>query len=575
MTTIANTYKKMLTGAEILLKSLEQEGVEHIFGIPGGVILPIYDAFHNSTVQHILTKHEQAAVHAAEGYAKSTGKVGVALATSGPGATNTVTGLTDAYYDSVPIVVFTGNVPTSALGNDAFQESDIVSITRACTKHNYLVRDVKELASIVKEAFYVAKSGRSGPVLVDLPKDVIVSSCEFNYPENIKLRGYKPYPEFDEKLIKKCIEEINNSKRPVILCGGGIVSSDSNKELIMLSEKFNIPIASTLMGLGGFPAKHKNFLGFAGMHGNYSANLAISNSDLLIIAGSRLSDRQTGVVKEYCPNAKIIHIDIDPTSLNKNVDVDFDIQGDLKQVLTSFLNQSESITLSNCKIENDLNWWKEIEQTKQVEQSKNNICTQSLTPGEVISKVYELANKDAFFATEVGQHQMWAAQLFNSDTPKSFLTSGGLGTMGFGFPAALGAQMANPDKQVIVFAGDGSIQMNIQELATAATYNLPVKIIIVNNGYLGMVRQWQDYMFKRYSQSKIFSPDYITLAKAYNAKGFVIDNREDLETTIKEALEYQGVAIVDCRVNEEDNVYPWVPVGYANREMLTEAKNER
>ena len=573
MLQMSDVDKKVYTGAEIFLKSLEKEGVEHIFGIPGGVILPIYDAFHQSTVKHILTKHEQAAVHAAEGYAKSTGKVGVALATSGPGATNTVTGLTDAYYDSIPIVVFTGNVATSMLGNDAFQESDIVSITRACTKHNYLVRDVKDLAATVKEAFYVAASGRPGPVLVDLPKDVIVASGEFNYPESIQLRGYKPYPEIDEHLVQRCIDELITAKKPVILCGGGVVSSDSYQELTLFSEKFDIPVASTLMGLGGFPATHKNFLGFSGMHGNFWANLAISNSDLLVIVGSRLSDRQTGVVKEYCPEAKIIHIDIDPTSLNKNVIVNFDIQGDIKQVLALFLKNSESVCLSDNKKEERALWWRQISETKrEAENKKIQKCENVLTPGEVIGKVYELAKNDAFFATEVGQHQMWAAQLFNRDNQRSFVSSGGLGTMGFGFPAALGAQLANPGRQVIVFAGDGSIQMNIQELATAVTYDLPVKIVVVNNGYLGMVRQWQGFMFNRYSQSKIFSPDYITLAKAYGAKGFVIDKQEDLENTLKEALSCPDVAIIDCRVSEEEDVYPWVPVGKANRDMLTEAE---
>jgi len=565
--------KKLYTGAEILLKSLEQEKVEYVFGIPGGVILPIYDAFHNSTVKHILTKHEQAAVHAAEGYAKSTGKVGVALATSGPGATNTVTGITDAYYDSVPIVVFTGNVASSALGNDAFQESDIASITRSCTKHNYMVRDIKELASTIKEAFYIASSGRPGPVLVDLPKDVVVSSYEFIYPETTELRGYSPNPEFNCEVIYKCTEEFLLAQKPVILCGGGIVSSNSNHELTLLSEKFDMPVASTLMGLGGFPAKHRNFVGFSGMHGNYAANLAISNADLLVVLGSRLSDRQTGIVKEYCPKAKIIHVDIDQTSLNKNICADIDIQCDIKEFLKSILENSASLNLPDSKKEERQHWWKRIFQYKnEAENYKSNDNSGNLTSGEVIEKVYEMAQENAIFTTEVGQHQMWAAQLFNSNCPRSFLTSGGLGTMGFGFPAALGAQLANPDRQVIVFAGDGSIQMNIQELATAFTYNLPVKIIILNNGYLGMVRQWQDFMFERYSHSKIFSPDYETLAKAYNAKGFVIDNRENLESTLKDVLSYKGVAIADCRVIEEENVYPWVPVGNANREMLTEAR---
>lgn len=567
------TPKSVMNGAEIFLKCLEEEGVEHIFGIPGGVILPIYDALcKNKNLTHILTKHEQGAVHAADGYAKSTGKVGVALTTSGPGATNTVTGLTDAFYDSVPIVVFTGNVTTSMLGNDAFQEADIVSITRACTKHNYIVRDVSQLTSIIKEAFYIARTGRPGPVLVDLPKDVLISSIEYNYPETVNLLGYEPYPQIDSNKISDILKELNNSIKPLVLCGGGVVSSDSLNELVSFSEQYHVPIVSTLMGLGGFPASHDNFVGFSGMHGNRWANLAIYNCDLLIILGSRLSDRQTGAVNQYCPNAKIIHIDLDPTSLNKTIKNDISIQGDIKQILELLLDYLKTNSVSAAKEEKRADWLEEINKYKKESlYSQKNNNNSKLKPAEVIEKVYELSAKDAFIATDVGQHQMWSAQYYNKNYPKRFITSGGLGTMGFGLPSALGVQLANPDAQVIVFAGDGSIQMNIQELATAKTYNLPVKIVIINNGYLGMVRQWQSFIFNRYSQSKIFSPDYVTLAKAYGIGGFKIEGKKDLKM-LEEALNYPGPALIDCIVEEEEDVYPWVPVGKGNNEMLMEAK---
>lgn len=563
-----DTTKVVMDGAEMLLKCLEKEGIEHIFGIPGGVILPIYDALHkNKNITHILTKHEQGAVHAAEGYAKSTGKVGVALTTSGPGATNIVTGLTDAYYDSVPIVVLTGNVSSSALGNDAFQESDITSITRACTKHNFIVRDINELTTTMKEAFYIARTGRPGPVLVDLPKDVLISSCEFIYPKDVNLRGYEPYPKMRDEYVLRIYNELKTSEKPIILCGGGVVSSNSLNELTSFSEQYCIPIVSTLMGLGGFPAQHGNFVGFAGMHGNHWANLAVYNSDLLLILGSRLSDRHTGDINKYCPNAKIIHVDIDTTSLNKNIQNHLSIQCDIKPLLNGLLEFSKTNPVSEIKRSKRLIWRAEIEKYKN--KPTNETPNSKLKPSEVIEKVYEFSNRDAFIATEVGQHQMWAAQYYNKNYPRRFITSGGLGTMGFGFPAALGAQLANPDSQVIVIAGDGSIQMNIQELATAITYNLSVKIVVINNGYLGMVRQWQDYIFNRYSQSKIFSPDYMMLAKAYGVGGFTIENKNDFNK-LKTALNYPGPAIINCIVDEEENVYPWVPVGNGNNEMLME-----
>lgn len=565
--------KKVMTGSQIFLKCLEEEGVEYIFGIPGGVTIPIYDALcENEKITHILTKHEQGAVHAAEGYAKSTGKVGIVLTTSGPGATNTVTGLADAYYDSVPIIVFTGNVLTSMLGNDAFQEADMVSITRACTKHNYIVRDTNELAAIIKEAFYVAKSGRPGPILVDLPKDILTASVEYDYPETVNMLGYEPYPKIDTDSVAEIINELNTSAKPLILCGGGVVLSDSFNELTALSEIYKIPVVSTLMGLGGFPANHDNFAGFSGMHGNYWSNMAINDCDFLMILGSRLSDRQTGKVEQYCPNAKVVHVDIDPISLNKSLNGDISIQGDIKQILELLIDFSKTNPISAKKEEKRAEWIEIIKNYKtdalKYQKGTNN---SKLRPAEVIAKVYELCDEDAFVATEVGQHQMWAAQCYNKNYPKRFLTSGGLGTMGFGLPAALGAQLAHPEKQVVVFAGDGSIQMNIQELATANTYGLPVKIFVINNGYLGMVRQWQTLMCKRYSQTKIFSPDYMMLAKAYGIGGFTVESRGDLDT-IKEALNYPGAAIVNCIVEEEEDVYPWVPVGKGNKEMLMEAK---
>ncbi len=573
----SQTAVKTLKGCEIFIKSLEAEGVEYIFGIPGGVILPIYDAFHsdnNPKITHILTKHEQAAVHAAEGYAKSSGKVGVAIVTSGPGATNTVTGITDAYYDSVPIVVFTGNVATSVLGNDAFQESDIVGMTRACTKHNYIVRDVKDFPRIIKEAFYIAQSGRPGPVLVDMPKDVLVNSCEYNYAENLNLPGYNPNPDIDKEAVSRIFDYLEKAEKPVILCGGGVVLSDANSELVSFSEKFDIPVTSTLMGLGGYPGHHKNFLGFSGMHGRYGANLAVANCDLLIILGSKLSDRQTGTVSGYCPNAKVIHIDIDPTSLNKNMKADLPINANVKDVLEFLNEKSKSMSLSDRQKETRAHWWAEINSF--VEKGKEfDACqvSEKLRPCEVIKKVYELSNEDAIFVTEVGQHQMWSAQFYDKNNPRSFITSGGLGTMGFGYPAALGAQLANPGRQVITIAGDGSFQMNLQEIATAFVYNLPVKVVIINNGFLGMVRQWQGLMFdKRYSQTRLFSPDYELLSKAYSIAGFRVENRDELETKLKEAFAYDGPAIVDCIVEPEYDVYPWVPVGKSNKDMLMEAK---
>lgn len=571
----SDNSNKILTGAEIFIKCLEAEGVEHIFGIPGGVVLPVYDEIGKTDkIKHFLTKHEQAAIHAAEGYAKSSGKVGVAIVTSGPGATNTVTGLADAYYDSVPIVVFSGNVSASVLGDDAFQESDIFAITRQCTKHNFIVRNIKDLSRIVKEAFYIASTGRPGPVLVDITKDAIFGKVEYDTNPTINLPGYNPMPELDINSVFKVIEEIENSKKPVILCGGGVVISNSYNEVVELSKRFEIPVASTLMGLGGFPASDENFLGFAGMHGRYWANHAIANADLLIILGARMSDRQTGVIKEYCPNAKTIHIDIDAASLNKNLYVDFAVHADLKHILSVILKNTEATELTTEQKNARSEWRKLIEsykaEAKSFAKTEN---TQYPSPDDVIKKIYELTENDAFIVTEVGQHQMWSAQLYSKDSPRRFLTSGGLGTMGFGFPAAIGAKIANPEKQVVLIAGDGSFQMNLQEIATVIQYDIPVKVIIINNGYLGMVRQWQNHMFEgRLSESKVFSPDYIKLTDAYGGKGYKAENIQELEQKLNEALSNPGFAIIDCMVESHEDVYPWVPVGNPNTEMIMEKK---
>lgn len=568
---VETAEKVKYKGSELLLKCLEQEGVEYIFGIPGGVVLPIYDAIAgNDNIKHILTKHEQGAVHAAEGYAKTTGKVGVALTTSGPGATNIITGLTDAYYDSIPIVVFTGNVSNALLGKDAFQESDITSMTRACTKHNYIVRDIKDLASTVKEAFYIASTGKPGPVHVDITKDVVMDMAELDYPESADLPGYSPYPEINPVYAEKIVNELKHAKKPVILCGGGVVLSNTTGELIALSEKFDVPVASTLMGLGGFPADHPNFLGFTGMHGRYWANMAITNCDLLLILGARMGDRHTGVLNGYCPNAKIVHVDIDPNNLNKTLSADVYVYGDLQSVFKMVQDASQDTVLDEETVVARRDWHGEIEKFKNGRTQAHPEAGSKLGPAEVIRKVYECSAPNSLIATEVGQHQMWAAQYFNKNNTRSFVTSGGLGTMGFGLPAAIGAQLGNRDNQVVLFAGDGSIQMNIQEIATAVVYDLPVKIFVINNGFLGMVRQWQGHMFNRYSESKIFSPDYVKLAEAYGATGFRVENRENYEEVIKAALSTPGVVIVDCVVEEEDDVYPWVPVGNCNNEMLME-----
>ncbi len=559
----------LLTGAQILMECLKREGVDLIFGFPGGAVIDIYDELPKHPIRHILVRHEQAAVHAADGFARASGKVGVCLVTSGPGATNTVTGIATAYMDSIPMVVITGQVPTHLIGNDAFQEADIVGITRPCTKHNYLVKNVADLAATIKQAFYIARTGRPGPVLIDLPKDVVNSKTEFSYPETISIRSYNPNVSPNRKQLRKAAELIAQGRQPVIYAGGGVVSSDSAEELTRLAETFDLPVTTTLMGLGAFPGDHPLWLGMLGMHGTYTANMAINNCDVLISVGARFDDRVTGRVNSFAARAKIIHIDIDPTSISKNVVVDVPIVADCKQALAGLAEEVAKIKDVDWKAKHAA-WNESLTEMRAAYPLSYVKNGPTIKPQWVVEKIFELSKGEAIIATEVGQNQMWAAQFFTYRKPRTLLTSGGLGTMGYGFPAAIGAQFAFPDKLVVDIAGDGSIQMNIQELATAVSYNVPVKIVILNNGFLGMVRQWQELFYKKnYCATCLHTnPDFVALAKAYGAGGFLVERPEDLEATLKEAFAYPGPVIVDVRVEPEENVAPMVPAGAALSEML-------
>ena len=557
------------TGAQILLESLRLEGVDTIFGYPGGAVLDIYDELFNFPIKHILARHEQAAVHAADGYARATGRAGVSLVTSGPGATNTVTGIATAYMDSIPVVVFSGQVPSALIGNDAFQEADIVGITRPCTKHNYLVKDVAELPRIIKEAFYIATSGRPGPVLVDIPKDVLQAKTEFHYPDKISIRSYKPNYEGHPGQILKALKLIMNAKKPVVYAGGGVVLSEAASEMTELARLLNLPTTTTLMGLGGFPEDDALSLGMLGMHGTYRANMAVTHCDLLIAVGSRFDDRVTGKLDSFAAGAKIIHIDIDPTSISKNVKVDIPIVGDVKDVLKKIINHAREEDVDAYR-ESIKPWNEEILAWKQTYPLAYKQSKSVIKPQYVVEKISELAGDDAIITTEVGQNQMWTAQHYKFLKPRTFLTSGGLGTMGYGFPAAIGAQAAFPDRHVIDIAGDGSIQMNIQELATVVQYRLPVKIAILNNNFLGMVRQWQELFYdKRYSSTCMqVQPDFVKLAEAYGAKGLRAKKPEDVEKVISEALAYDGPVIMEFMIAPEEDVYPMVPAGAPISEML-------
>lgn len=564
-----------MNGARIMLECLKCEGVDTVFGYPGGTVINIYDElFSFKEIRHILPRHEQAGTHAADGYARATGKVGVAIATSGPGATNTVTAIATAYMDSIPMVIVTGQVPTALIGNDAFQEVDIIGITRPCTKHSFLIRDVKDIPMIMKKAFYIARTGRPGPVLVDFPKDIQVAMGEFSYPETVEIRSYKPTVEGHPRQVEKACKIVMESHRPVFYVGGGVVLGNAAECLTSLARNLSIPVTTTLMGLGSFPGDDPLSLGMLGMHGAYCANMAMTHSDLIIAVGSRFDDRVTGKLATFAPHAKIIHIDVDPTSIKKNVRVDLPIVGDVRDVLEQMIKVTgKSVEKAQEFSASLAPWHAEISSWKEKHPISYKSSSTTIKPQFVIQKLRELSNEDAIISTDVGQHQMWTAQFFKFNSPRTLLTSGGLGTMGYGLPAAMGAQAAFPGRQVITICGDGGVQMNIQEMATLVQNKLPVKIVILNNNFLGMVRQWQELFFdKRYSQTCMELPiDFIKLAEAYGAKGFLATKPDDVESVIKQGFAENGPVIMEFKIAREEKVLPMVPAGASLNEMVLNA----
>jgi acetolactate synthase-1/2/3 large subunit len=561
-----------ITGSQAIVKCLQEEGIDTIFGYPGGAVIDLYDALMDCDITNVLVRHEQGAVHSADGYARVTGEVGVALLTSGPGATNGVTGIATAYMDSIPMVILTGQVPRALIGNDAFQEVDIVGISRPCTKHNYLVNNLDDLVPTLREAFHIARTGRPGPVLVDLPKDL--QAAKLTYPEKkaIAIQSYQPNYKPHPFQIAKACKKILQAKKPVLYVGGGVILSNAAEELTHLAKRLNIPVTMTLMGLGAFPGTDDLSMGMLGMHGTFTANMAVSESDLLIAVGARFDDRVTGKLEDFATKAEIIHIDIDPTSISKNVKVDVPIVADCKHALAA-INEWIA-TKADDKIEEESEqrqkWLELIHEWTQKHPLSYRENGSIIKPQYVIELFNKHTNGQAIVTTEVGQNQMWAAQFYKFDHPRHFVTSGGLGTMGFGLPAAIGAQMAFPDKPVIDIAGDGSIQMNIQELATAKQYNCPVKIAILNNNYLGMVRQWQELFYdKRYASTVMdVAPDFVELAKAFGAVGLRATTRDEVEPVIIEALATDNIVVMDFKIEKEEGVYPMVPAGKANTEML-------
>ncbi len=551
-----------------MLKVLKDEGVSTIFGYPGAAVIDIYDALSKTDFKHILVRHEQGAVHAADGYARASGEVGVCLVTSGPGATNTVSGIAAAYADSIPIVIFTGQVPTGLIGNDAFQEVDIVGITRPCTKHNYLITKIEDLEQTIREAFHIARSGRPGPVLVDLPKDMMSCTTKLKPVKAVHLKSYQPNYKPNVRQLGKVVELIKKAKKPLILAGGGVILSKAADELRKFAEAIESPVTTTLMGLGGFPTGTPKWLGMIGMHGTYRANMASGNCDLMIAIGVRFDDRVTGKIDAFAPKAKIVHIDIDPTSIRKNIPVAIPVVGDCRQTL-EMLNELVTAQVGGVFNGSRKRWFDEIEEwksTKKLEYHQQEV----IKPQYVVETLYRLTKGEAIITTEVGQNQMWAAQYYHFDRPNCFITSGGLGCMGFGLPAAIGAQMACPDKLVVDIAGDGSIQMNIQELATAVQYGLPIKVVILNNQYLGMVRQWQELFYdKCYAGTPMeHAPDFLKLAEAYGAVGLRATRPEEVEPVLREGLSTGRTVIMEFRVEREENVYPMVPAGAPITEML-------
>ncbi len=560
-----------LTGAEIVIQSLKAEGVELVFGYPGGAVLHIYDAFYKQDdVQHILVRHEQGATHAADGYARSTGKPGVVLVTSGPGATNAVTGIATAYMDSIPMVVITGQVPKHLIGNDAFQEVDSVGITRPVVKHNFLIGDVKDIATTFKKAFYVATTGRPGPVVIDIPKDITAARCEFHYPSEIKMRSYHPTVKGHIGQIKRATELILSAERPMIYTGGGVILSNASGQLTAFTQKLGYPITNTLMGLGAYPASDRQFVGMLGMHGTYEANMGMHHCDVLIAIGARFDDRVTGNLEKFCPDAKIIHIDVDPASISKNVRVDIPIVGQVSQVLDDFL----TVLNSSRKEPNAAaleKWWAQIEEWRSQDCLKYDRASELVKPQYVIEQLHEITKGDAFVTSDVGQHQMWAAQYYGFNKPRRWINSGGLGTMGFGLPAAMGVQLAYPDETVVCITGEASIQMCIQELSTCKQYGLPIKLICLNNGYMGMVRQWQEFFYeKRYAMSYFDAlPDFVSLAQSYGHTGIKVDKPADVRGALEEALGRKNeLVFLDFLTDKTENVYPMIPAGAGLNEMI-------
>jgi acetolactate synthase-1/2/3 large subunit len=566
-----------ITGAEILVRCLKEEGVEYLFGYPGGAVLHIYDALYNQDdIKHVLVRHEQAAVHAAEGYARASGKIGVVLVTSGPGVTNAVTGIADAYMDSIPLVVFSGQVPTALIGNDAFQEVDAVGITRPCVKHNFLVRDIKNLAETIKKAFYIASTGRPGPVLIDLPKDITIGKAEFHYPKKIKLRSYNPTVKGHAGQIRKAVDLILSAKRPMLYTGGGVILSEGSPELVELTQLLGYPITNTLMGLGAYPATDRQFIGMLGMHGTYEANMAMHHCDVLIAIGARFDDRVTGKIDKFCPTAKIVHVDIDPSSISKNVKVDIPIVGSVPNVLRAMIS-----VIRDEKLRPDTEalarWWRQIDEWRALKSLSYRPSDEVIKPQLVIQKLYQVTQGKAIITSDVGQHQMWAAQYYHFDRPRQWINSGGLGTMGFGLPAAMGAKFAFPDQDVACVTGDGSIQMMLQELATMKQYHTPVKIVNLNNGYLGMVRQWQEFFYqKRYCMTYFEAlPNFVMLAEAYGHVGMRIEKPGDVEGALREAFALKDRTVfLDFITDQTENVFPMIPSGGGQNEMLLAERDE-
>ena len=571
--------KEILRGAEIFCRELKDQGDKHLFGYPGGAVLHIYDALYKQNdVEHILVRHEQGATHAADGYARATGKPGVVVVTSGPGATNAITGIATAHMDSIPLVVFTGQVPRKMIGNDAFQEVDSIGITRPCVKHNFLVKDVESLASTIKKAFYVATTGRPGPVVVDIPKDVTADSCEYEYPKQVDMRSYSPVVKGHPGQIKKASKLILSAKKPMIYSGGGVILSEASSELTEFARILNYPITNTLMGLGAYPATDKQFVGMLGMHGTYEANMAMHNCDVLIAIGARFDDRVTGDLEKFCPYAKIIHIDVDPSSIAKNVPVDIPIVGDVKHVLEDLNKILESKKDDLDKSKKELkSWWEQIHQWALIDCLKYDKTSSVIKPQYVVEKLWELTNGDAYVTSDVGQHQMWAAQFYKFDKPRRWINSGGLGTMGFGLPSAMGVKLAFPEETVACITGEASLVMCIQELSTCLQYGTPIKIINLNNRYMGMVRQWQEFFYSgRYSHSYMEAlPDFVKIAESYGHAGIRVEKSGDVEGALREALLMKDkTVIMDFITDQTENVYPMIASDKGHHEMHLSPERE-